>query len=62
MFKNLHELIATMPDEKSCRDYLIKERWNNVVTCPYCDLESAMLLKVENVLNVDPRLVISSLA
>ncbi|MDQ2719715.1 MAG: IS1595 family transposase [Bacteroidota bacterium] len=36
MFKNLHELIATMPDEKSCRDYLIKERWNGVITCPYC--------------------------
>jgi hypothetical protein len=27
MFKSLHELVATMPDEKTCREYLIKERW-----------------------------------
>ena len=25
MFNNLHELIATIPDEDSCRDYLIRE-------------------------------------
>jgi hypothetical protein len=25
-----------MPDEKACRDYLIKERWNGVPVCPYC--------------------------
>jgi len=36
MFNNLRELIATMPDEKTCRDYVIKERWNGNVTCPYC--------------------------
>jgi hypothetical protein len=33
MFNNPHELIATMPDEKTCRDYLIKERWNGIITC-----------------------------
>ncbi|MDE3183262.1 MAG: hypothetical protein KGM16_07585 [Bacteroidota bacterium] len=32
MFNNLHELIATMQDEKSCRNYLIKERWNDVTS------------------------------
>jgi len=36
MFNNLRELIATMPDEKACREYLIKERWNGVIICPHC--------------------------
>lgn len=45
MFKNLHELIATMPDEKACRDYLIKERWNGVITCPYCGNEGAYVIE-----------------
>src|SRR5690242_20606766 len=45
MFKNLHELIATMPDEKPCRDYLIKERWNGVITCPYCGNEGAYVIE-----------------
>lgn len=36
MFNNLRELITSMPDEKACRDYLIKERWNGVPVCPYC--------------------------
>jgi hypothetical protein len=31
MFNNLHELITGMPDEKSCRDYLNKERWNGII-------------------------------
>jgi hypothetical protein len=30
MFNNLDELITKMSDEKSCRNYLIKERWNDV--------------------------------
>jgi transposase-like protein len=45
MFKNLHELIATMPDEKSCRDYLIKERWNGVPVCHYCESEKSYLIE-----------------
>ena len=45
MFNNLHELITTMPDEKSCRDYLIKERWNGVVTCPYCGFEKCYVIE-----------------
>ena len=36
MFNNLRELITSMPDEKACREYLIRERWNGNVTCPYC--------------------------
>jgi len=45
MFNNLHELIATMPDEKSCRDYLIKERWNGVITCPYCGHDKCYVIE-----------------
>ena len=45
MFKNSHELIATMPDEKTCRDYLIKERWNGVITCPYCSCEKCYVIE-----------------
>src|SRR5665213_3595104 len=45
MFNNLRELIATMPDEKSCRDYLIKERWNGVITCPYCKHEKCYVIE-----------------
>ncbi len=29
MFKDLHELISTMPDDKSCREYLAKARWED---------------------------------
>lgn len=36
MFNNLHELITKMPDEKSCRDYLVQQRWNGSPVCPYC--------------------------
>ena len=39
MFNNLRELIATMPDEKTCRDYLAQQRWNGRVICPYCKHE-----------------------
>lgn len=45
MFKNLHELITSMPDEKACRDYLIKERWNGVITCPYCSHEKCYVIE-----------------
>src|SRR6185369_17491163 len=37
MFKNLRELIATMPDEKQCKRYLAEQRWpDGKVICPYC--------------------------
>ena len=36
MFKNLQELIKSMPDEKSCKKYLEQQRWSNGITCPYC--------------------------
>jgi hypothetical protein len=37
MFKNLRELIATMPDEETCRKYLEQQRWDNKPICPFCD-------------------------
>ena len=36
MFKNLHELLLSMPTEKDCRDYLITQRWDGCPVCPYC--------------------------
>lgn len=45
MFKNLHELISTMPDETSCREYLFKERWNGVITCPYYGHERCYVIE-----------------
>lgn len=36
MFKNLRELITSMPDEKACRDYLVQQRWNGKPVCPFC--------------------------
>lgn len=37
MFTNLRELITSMPDEKTCREYLVMQRWNGKPVCPYCD-------------------------
>ncbi len=45
MFKNLHELVATMPDEKTCRDYLIKERWDGIIICPYCQYDKCYVIE-----------------
>ncbi|CAN5446800.1 IS1595 family transposase [soil metagenome] len=37
MFNNLREMIVSMADEKSCREYLAKNRWENgEAVCPYC--------------------------
>lgn len=45
MFNNLRELIATMPDEKSCRDYLIKQRWDGKPECPYCGCDKTYVIE-----------------
>ena len=34
-----------MPDEKSCREYYEKERWNGKPVCPYCGYERSYKLK-----------------
>lgn len=36
MFNNLLELVKSMPDERTCREYLAKHRWNGKTVCPYC--------------------------
>jgi len=37
MFKNLRELILSMPDEKTCREYLASQRWqDSKPICPHC--------------------------
>ena len=45
MFKNLRELITSMPDEDTCRKYLMKERWNGVIVCPYCSCERVTVIE-----------------
>jgi transposase-like protein len=45
MFNNLRELITSMPDEKACRDYLIKERWNGIPVCPYCGHDKCYVIE-----------------
>src|ERR1700688_416247 len=45
MFNNLRELITSMPDEKACRDYLIKERWNGIPVCPYCGYDKCYVIE-----------------
>ena len=37
MFTNLIELIKSMPDEKTCREYVANQRWaDGKPVCPYC--------------------------
>lgn len=45
MFNNLHELIATMPDEKACRDYVIQQRWNGKPVCPHCGHDKVYIIE-----------------
>ena len=45
MFNNLRELITSMPDEKACRDYLIKQRWNGLPVCPYCGHDKCYVIE-----------------
>ena len=46
MFTNLLELIKSMPDEQSCRQYIAKQRWGvGRVVCPYCNCERAYVLE-----------------
>jgi transposase-like protein len=40
MFKNLHELIISMPTEAACRSYLASQRWpDGKIACPHCGQE-----------------------
>lgn len=40
MFKNIRELILSMPDETACRKYLADQRWpDGKVKCPHCSQE-----------------------
>lgn len=36
-FKNLKEAVKHFSDEEVCKNYLIQQRWNGSVCCPYCD-------------------------
>lgn len=45
MFKNLRELITSMPDEKACRDYLVQQRWNGKPICPFCFCDKVYVIE-----------------
>src|SRR5580698_4054342 len=45
MFTNLRELITSMPDEKTCREYLAKQRWNDKPVCPYCNCNTTYIIE-----------------
>lgn len=47
MFNNLKELIATMPGEKECREYMEKSRWGGEPFCPHCSSTKPYCLKDE---------------
>ena len=36
-FRTLPQLLDFFKDEQTCKDYLAKHRWNDKVTCPFCD-------------------------
>lgn len=48
MFKNLQELITSMPDEKSCKKFLEQQRWQNGITCPYCGHGKCYIIENNN--------------
>jgi len=46
MFTNLLELIKSMPDEQTCRNYVAEQRWGaGRVVCPYCNNEKAYVIE-----------------
>lgn len=38
-FKNLTQLLDFFKDEETCKTYLATQRWDGVVTCPFCESE-----------------------
>lgn len=46
MFTNLLELIKSMPDEQTCREYIAVQRWGvGKVVCPYCEGQKAYVIE-----------------
>lgn len=46
-FKSFAQMIIALPDEKSCRLYLEKVRWDNAPTCPHCASQKHYKLKTK---------------
>lgn len=40
-FKSVKDILRTLHDEKSCREFLEDIRWSGTPKCPHCDTESA---------------------
>ena len=45
MFANLRELILSLPDEATCRKYLIEQRWNGKPICPKCGCDRSYVIE-----------------
>ena len=45
MVKNLKEVFAKFKDEATCRQFLIKQRWNGKPVCPYCGAEKHYVIE-----------------
>jgi hypothetical protein len=61
MFKNLHEVLKSMPDEAACRKYLVEQRWGGAIVCPYCNVQGNVYeIEAVSVSSVVNRLVIRS--
>ncbi len=46
MVKNLKDLFAKFKDEDSCRAFLVQQRWNGKIECPYCG--NTKIYNIEN--------------
>lgn len=39
-FSSLADMLAYLPDEEACRNYLEFQRWNGIPKCPHCKVQS----------------------
>ena len=47
-FKSLPDLLTYFHDEKVCREYLVKQRWNGNPVCPHCSNQEKKIYIIEN--------------
>jgi len=44
-FKSIIQLLDFFKDEKTCKEYWEKYRWNGVITCPHCGYDKKIYRK-----------------
>lgn len=45
MITNLKQLMKDFSDEQKCRDFLVRQRWNGVPVCPYCNSTKSYVIE-----------------